>query len=185
MIQRSRVIGFAALAIYAATVVLANWFIGHVGVTFGPGPHYIEVWPTIYAPSGVLWVGVALALRNLVQDQIGRKWAVAGVLFGSALSWWVADPALARASAVAFLASELLDMVVWTKLRKRGVVLAQSASNIASDVVDSICFLWLAFASLDHLSGQIIGKEEVTILVVLGLWYFKVGRYRVAKTAVA
>lgn len=168
--------GIVAIVAYAATVLLANYFIAHVGITFGPGPHLIEVWPGIYAPSGVLWVAAALALRNLVQEQLGKRWAVIGILTGAALSY-VVSPSLALASAGAFAASETLDMLVWTTLRRRGVLVAQAVSNICSDVVDSVCFLWLAFGSLSLLAGQIIGKELVTLITILVLVALKVGRY--------
>lgn len=177
----SRGFGFLVLIGYASTVVLANWFINHVGTTFGPNsPHLIEVWPGIYAPSGVLWVAAALALRNLVQERLGKRWAACGILLGALLSYWVASPALATASAIAFAASESSDMLIWSRLRARGVVLAQAASNVASDVVDSVVFLWVAFHSLSLLAGQIVGKEEVSLLTVLVLTCLGVGRYRVA-----
>src|SRR5689334_12918987 len=62
----------AALLIYAALPVLANWMIGNVGADTG-GVHVIPVWFGIYAPSGVLCAGAALGLRDLVQELIGRR----------------------------------------------------------------------------------------------------------------
>ena len=69
---------------YVGSIFMANWFIGHVGTQFDPnGPHVIQVWPGIYAPSGVLWVGVALVLRDMVQFFLGRRVAVGAMLVGA------------------------------------------------------------------------------------------------------
>ena len=50
--------------------------------------------PGITAPSGVLMVGAALVLRDLVQRSLGFKWALGAVLVGAALSGLVATQAL-------------------------------------------------------------------------------------------
>jgi len=70
------------------------------------------------------------------------------------------------ASTVAFLLSELIDLGVYTPLQKRGLVLAVAASSIVGLVVDSVVFLWLAFGSLDYLSGQVIGKTWMVLLAL-------------------
>ena len=171
-------IGVLALVAYGGTVLLSNWFISHVGPQLGgSGPHLLPVAPGLWAPSGVLWVAAALALRNVVQEHLGRGWAVLGILAGALLSAVVSTPALAVASGASFLVSEMLDMLLWTQLRKRGIIVAQAASNVASDVVDSVCFLWLAFGDLTHLLGQVVGKEEVTVATVAVLMALRRGRY--------
>ena len=52
----------------------------------------------------------------------------------------------------------MADLVVFTPLQRRGLVLAVLASGIVGLTVDSIVFLDLAFGSLDYLAGQVIGK---------------------------
>ena len=152
--------GFIFLAGFAACVPLANWMIGNVGTVCVPnGPCVIPVAPGgINAPSGVLAIGVALVLRDLLQRRLGLNWAFAAILLGAALSAAVAPPALVVASAVAFLLSELADLFVYTPLQRRGLVMAVAASGIVGLVVDSIVFLTIAFGSLDYLPGQIVGK---------------------------
>lgn len=68
------------------------------------------------------------------------------------------------ASAAAFLLSELADFSVYTPLEKRGLVLAVFASSVVGLVIDSVLFLWLAFGSLEFLSGQILGKFWMVVL---------------------
>jgi uncharacterized PurR-regulated membrane protein YhhQ (DUF165 family) len=115
------------------------------------------------APSGVLMIGLALVLRDLVQRRLGVGFSAAAVLAGAALSAFLAPPALVIASAVAFLLSEFADLAVYTPLQKRGLVLAVLASSVVGLVVDSIAFLWLAFGSLDFLAGQVVGKAWMVL----------------------
>ena len=151
--------GFAYLALFAACIPLANWLIGNFGTFCAPeGPCVIPVWPGIAAPSGVLAIGAALVLRDLVQRRLGVGWALAAIAAGGLLSALVAAPALVLASAVAFVLSETADLAVFTPLQRRGLVLAVAASGAVGILVDSMLFLWLAFGSLDFLPGQVIGK---------------------------
>jgi uncharacterized PurR-regulated membrane protein YhhQ (DUF165 family) len=46
------------------------------------------------------------------------------------------------------------------------LVVAVVASSLVGLVVDSIIFLWLAFGSLDFLSGQIVGKAWMVLLSI-------------------
>ncbi|CKZ35810.1 Uncharacterised protein [Mycobacterium tuberculosis] len=62
--------------------------------------------------------------------------------------------------------SELADFAVYTPLQKRGLVLAVAASSLVGLVADSLLFLWLAFGSLDFLSGQIVGKAVMVLLTL-------------------
>lgn len=164
--DRQRIEGFAYLAAFIACVPVANWLIGNVGTVCVPkGPCLIPVAPFgITAPSGVLMIGLALVLRDLVQRRLGKGWTLGAILAGAALSGLVAPPALVMASMAAFLLSELADFAVYTPLQKRGLVRAVLLSSLAGLCVDSIVFLYLAFGSLDYLGGQIIGKLWMVLL---------------------
>lgn len=163
---RNRV-GLAALALYIGSVWLANYLITHVGhVAFPGGPHTIPVGFGFDAPSGVLAIGAALLLRDVVQTTLGKKAVIGGVLIGAALSYGIA-PAFAFASGAAFLVSEMLDFAVYTPLIERGRTFAAVvASNTVGAVVDTFLFLWIAFGSIQFWQGQIIGKLFVTVAVV-------------------
>jgi uncharacterized PurR-regulated membrane protein YhhQ (DUF165 family) len=115
-------------------------------------------------------IGVALLLRDLVQRHYGKALSLGCILAGAALSFFIATPALAIASASAFLFSELADFAVYTPLARRRFALAIILSCIAGAVADSILFLWLAFGSLEHLAGQIIGKAYAAIAYVGWRW---------------
>jgi len=161
----SKTQGYFYLAAFALCIPAANWLIGNVGTFCVPkGPCLIPVAPGLTAPSGVLMIGLALVLRDLVQRSLGVKWAAGAVLVGAALSAFFAPPALVIASATAFLLSELADLAVYTPLQKKGLVLAVFASSVVGLVIDSAVFLYLAFGSLDYLAGQVVGKMWMVLL---------------------
>ncbi|MBN8942460.1 MAG: VUT family protein [Rhizobiales bacterium] len=164
-------IGIASLVGFIATIPLANWLIGNVGSTCLPGgPCIIPVGFGLMAPSGVLMVGLALVLRDLVQRWLGLGWSLAGVAAGAALSWFVAPPALALASGAAFLFSELADTAVYTPLARRRLITAVIASSLVGTAIDSTLFLWLAFGSVTLLPGMVLGKVWMVAAATLVLW---------------
>lgn len=157
-------IRYAPLAAFMATIPAANWLIGNVGTKCIPsGPCLLPVGFGLLAPSGVLLVGAALVLRDVVHERFGARVALAAVALGAALSALIATPALALASATAFLLSELTDFAVYTPLRERRLYLAVLLSGLAGAVVDSAVFLFLAFGSLDFIAGQIVGKSWMAL----------------------
>ena len=111
---------YIVLIAYLLCIPAANWLIGNVGVRCVPnGPCVIPVGFGLMAPSGVLMIGLALVLRDLVQRWLGLGWVLAAILAGSTISAVIAPPALVLASATAFLLSELADTAVYTPLAER------------------------------------------------------------------
>lgn len=152
-------LGLIAFISFLSAMPIANWLIHNVGTVCTPrGVCLIPVWPGIMSPSGVLVIGLAFVARDFLQREWGPRWALAAIALGAAISGMISPPALVIASVAAFALSELSDFAVYTPLRKRGFVLAVAASSVVGLMVDSVLFLWLAFGSLDHIDGQIIGK---------------------------
>jgi uncharacterized PurR-regulated membrane protein YhhQ (DUF165 family) len=162
--------GWGALALYIGCVFGRELLIQHVGTQpFPGGPHTIPVGFGYRAPSGVVWIGVALLVRDVVQSTLGRQAVVGGIVVGAALSYLIA-PSFALASGVAFGAGELLDFLAYTPLAERGrIVAAVVASNTVGAVIDTFLFLWLAFHSLTFWQGQIIGKLIATAVILPAL----------------
>lgn len=143
-----------AVAAYVAVVLAAN-----VALMLLPP---MTVAPGVLAPAGVLFAGLALSVRDLVQRYAGRRAVLGSIAAGVALS--AACAALTHSpgrivlgSALAFAASELADWRVFTALRSRFLA-AVVASGVVGLLVDSLIFLPVAFGSLAFLPGQIIGK---------------------------
>ncbi|MET9654580.1 VUT family protein [Streptomyces sp. NPDC006460] len=162
--------GIATLIAYIATIPAANLAVTHFGaVPVGFG--YV-------APAGVYLVGLALVLRDLAREAVGRGAVLAAIAIGTVLSYLLADPSLATASAVAFAVAETMDFVVYEPLRKRGLLVAILASNAVGLLADSLLFLHLAFGSFNYLPGQILGKAWMTFAAVVVLALLR-RRYRV------
>lgn len=153
-----KAITLPTIAAYLATIVGANYLIEH----FGPVP----VGFGLFAPAGVYLVGPALVLRDLVQWAAGRLWSVVAVLVGAALSFFVADAAVATASGAAFLLSELLDFVLFTWIAPRWAR-AVAVGGITGAVADSVVFLAIAFGSMAFLPGQVVGKVYGIVLAAV------------------
>ena len=163
--NRRRSEGFLFLVLFCLTIPTANWMIGHVGTTcLAHGPCVLPVAPGLMAPSGVMMVGAALVLRDLVQRRLGAGFGLVAIVIGALISWMLAPAALVIASSAAFLLSEFADFAVYTPLARRRLLLAVTASSVAGLVVDSIVFLWLAFGSLQFLEGQIVGKLWMVLI---------------------
>lgn len=182
--QRKTVEGGIFLVLFCLTIPAANWMIGHVGTICPPNsPCLLPVAPGLMAPSGVVMIGFALVLRDLVQRRLGAEFGLAAIVAGTAISALVAPAALVIASATAFFISELADFAVYTPLARRRLVLAVIASSLIGIVLDSAVFLWLAFGSLDFLIGQIVGKAWMVLLSIPFISYLRRRDDRIGMTA--
>ena len=172
--RQRQVEGWIFLILFCLTIPAANWMIGHLGtLCLQDGPCVLPVAPGLMAPSGVLMVGLALVLRDLVQRRLGLRYGIAAILVGAAISAALASAALVGASAAAFLLSEFADFAIYTPLAQRRLVAAVAASSLAGLIVDSIVFLYLAFGSLDFLAGQIVGKLWMVLLALPLIAYLR------------
>jgi uncharacterized PurR-regulated membrane protein YhhQ (DUF165 family) len=154
----------AALA-YIACVVAANWATAHYGlVPVGWGQ---------MVTAGTFAAGLSFVARDALQDAAGRRWVLAAIVAGAALSALLSPIQLAVASGATFLVSESTDMAVYTPLRRRGHRLAGwLTSNIVGSLIDTALFLWLAGFPLAGFPGQAAVKITVgvvTPLLVAGL----------------
>lgn len=127
----------ASVAAYIASIVAANVMTSHlglVGVGFG-----------LLVTAGTFAAGFALVARDFVHRYGGARWALAAITVGAVLSWFLATPALAVASTIAFAGAELADLLVYAGVRKRfGFPTAVVASNVVSAPVDTVLFLAIA-----------------------------------------
>ena len=163
----TKIVPFVA---FAATIPAANWLIGNVGTECIPqGPCLIPVGFGLMAPSGVLMIGLALVLRDWLHEAAGRWWALFAVLLGGVLSLLFSPPALAIASACAFVVAELADFFVYARLRTRNLPAAVMASQVVGAFVDSALFVVLAFGSFDLSLGTTVAKLYAGAMVALAL----------------
>lgn len=155
-----RMLTLVAGLAFVAMILAAN----HVTTEYGMVP----VGFGLEATAGTWLAGVTFVLRDTVQDLAGKRWAIALIAAGAALSYLIADPFIALASGVAFLVAELADLSVYTPLRRRGYIRAAVASNVVGAFLDTVLFLWIAgFPIRDAIAGQMVGKLAITLAVVL------------------
>lgn len=165
--------GILALTAYILAIVTANWLTTRYGL--------VHVAPGLVTTAGTYAAGTALLLRDVVQDTAGWRWVLAGIAAGAVLTA-VTSPALALASATAFLLAELLDMAVYTPLRERGWARAALLSGIAGAVVDTYAFLTLAGFPItaQTVGGQLVGKAlwatALPVLIVVAVRQVRRGR---------
>lgn len=166
-----------SIAAYIAAIVLANLMTAHLGlVPIGLG---------FTVTAGTFAAGFALLARDWVHGYGGIKWALASVLVGAALSWYLATPQLAIASTVAFVAAELVDMAVYVPLRKtRGFIAAAIISNIVSAPIDTALFLHLAGfpVTLESISGQFVAKVIWATLLPVAI--YALGRHALLRQSI-
>lgn len=156
------------VSILAANYATSN--LGMVPVGFG-----------LMATAGTYFAGLTFVLRDSLQDAAGKRWTLAAIAVGAVLSFLIADPFIALASAAAFGLAEAADLAVYTPLRKRGYIRAAIASNIVGAFVDTIVFLAVAgFPIISALPGQMVGKLVITAAVVVAVAATRTARKPVA-----
>lgn len=103
--------------------------------------------PPLELPGGDLWspvaliVGFVFVVRDFAQRRVGHNilWAM---LAGIVISWWMASPQLALASAAAFAVGELADWALYTFTKKPFSQRVLISSCLGAPL-DSLVFLTL------------------------------------------
>ena len=125
-------------ALYIALIVTVNYAFSVVPLVELPGG---TQWPPV-----ALLVGFVFVARDFAQREIGHKVLLA-MIVGVVISYYMADPFVAVASAAAFLVSEVVDWAVYT-FTKRPLSERVLFSSVAGAPIDSVVFLGLlGFAS--------------------------------------
>lgn len=127
----------AALSRYRSTLLYVALI---VAVNYG-----FTVVPLVPLPDGTLWppmslaVGFIFVVRDFAQREIGHKVLLA-MLIGAALSYVMAAPYVALASAAAFLVSETVDWLIYSVTR-RSLSSRILYSSLLATPLDSAVFL--------------------------------------------
>jgi len=152
----------------------------------GKGRRFMEIiWPSVYVLSVVainvafahwpslnwLWsigVGSIFVTRDFCQRSIGH-WVILPMISGILLSYFLASPFVALASAAAFAVSEAADWIVFT-VTKRQLSDRVLLSCGVSAPADSLVFLGLIGAlSPMAFSAQVASKLFAAVIVWGGL----------------
>ncbi|GGZ19809.1 VUT family protein [Asticcacaulis endophyticus] len=124
---------------YVFLIPFVNWSFAHV--------------PSIPMPDGGAWpplaivTGFILVARDFAQREVGHHIFVA-VFIGMAVSFLMAPPAIAIASAAAFLVSEVVDWAIYT-FSKRPLSERVLISSVVAAPLDTTLFWGLASLSAE------------------------------------
>lgn len=155
---------------FIGSIPLANYLISNIGTVCSEGVCLIPVGFGLMAPSGVLVIGLSLALRDYIHESFGIRPAILMILFGALLSFILANPYIAVASAVSYLVSELMDAGVYSWLREKSKPLGILMSGAVGSVVDGVLFVLIAFGSLEFSLGNILGKYYSSLAYGVYKW---------------
>jgi uncharacterized PurR-regulated membrane protein YhhQ (DUF165 family) len=148
-----RGITWAALAtVYVAALVAANLLTSRYGLV--PAGFGLTV------TAGTYTAGLALAVRDSLQNTGGLRVAAGAMIIGLGLSAVTADPRIVAASVAATALGETTDLLVYTPLRRRGQRRALACSTALGAVADTLLFLTLAGFPLSPstVGGQVLVK---------------------------
>lgn len=129
-------------------------------------------------PVGTLLVGASFILRDLVQDQVGRratyKWIALAMLVSGVISYLLGDTLLIMvASAASFIISESTDTEIYSRLKasraKRILV-----SGAVGGTLDSAVFVLIGLSPLgsnmlpwEAVPAAILGQVVVKLILQL------------------
>lgn len=157
--------------VFVGMAVLANWL---------ASKYVVQVpFTSFMAPAGFYCIGIALVLRDWIQQLAGLRWSFVLVGIASASSYLIGEAAgwtglqtIAIASVVAFVISETIEAAVFTPLRNRSLTGGVLASGLIGNAVDSFLFIWLAWSAISFpgathfglFEGNFTGKAEMILV---------------------
>ncbi len=116
---------------------------------------------------GAFTYPIAFLINDLTNRFYGpsaaRRVVYAGFFAGFFVSWILATPRLAIASSLAFLFGQLLDIVVFTPLRRKTWWKAPLAAALVGSALDTVVFFALAFSSCFAFIDQITGYIDSSL----------------------
>ena len=142
--------------LYIALIVVVNYAFTQVSpITLPDG--------TVWSPVSLI-VGFVFVVRDFAQREIGHRVLLA-MLAGAVLSYFMADPFVAVASAAAFAVSELADWTVYS-FTKRSLSQRILYSSALGAPIDSVVFLYgIGLLSATGVTAMTLSKMAGALLV--------------------
>lgn len=142
-------------SLYIASVVLANWAFS-----------VLPIWHGVPAATAI--VGIVFVTRDLAQRQVGHR-VILAMIIALSLSFLLAKPLVAVASAAAFAVSETTDWGVYSIMNRplRDRILVSSAIGTP---LDSIVFLALLPFPGALTVQAVVLMTAVKMLAAIAIW---------------
>ncbi len=145
---------FFIVAVMAMVVVItvSNVLVSypvHVNIVVGDFSLVFKNWLTWGAFTLPLVFFVTDISNRALGPSLARRVAWVSLPFSILVSWYYADGRIALASGSAFIAGQLLDIVVFNRLRYLSWWKAPWGGSIVGSVLDTVLFFSIAFAGTD------------------------------------
>ncbi len=154
-------------------IVLSNYLVQFI----------INDWLTWGAFSFPLVFLVTDLTNRVLGAQAARKVAWCGLLVAATISFCVAPWRIALASASAFIASQMLDIHIFNKLRSLSWWKAPLFSGILASIVDTAVFFFIAFAGTE-LNWVMLTTGDLSIKWLMALVLLAPYRFLLPKLGV-
>jgi len=152
---------FAAALVAMVVVVTASNILVQYPVDAQLGPFNLKdllTWGAFTYPFAFLVTDLTNRHDGPVRARIV---VVVGFIVALGLSFWLATPRIAIASASAFLVGQLLDISVFSRLRmSRNWVLPPLAGSLFGSLIDTLIFFSIAFAPVFGFVDTLFGMED-------------------------
>lgn len=172
--RTAKVLALPMLAM-AGVILLSNIAVQHpVAYTFPLGAHEIDLaqiltWGAFTYPICFL---VNDTTNRLFGPKAARRVVYAGFVVGVILSVLFADIRIGIASGAAFLTAQLLDVLVFDRLRRAAWWKAPAVSSLLGSAADTALFFTLAFAGTGlPWMNWAVGDFAVKLLMIAALLY--------------
>ena len=150
---------FAAIAAMVVVVTASNILVQYP-VAFDLGP--------IHLGDLLTWGAFTYPFAFLVTDLTNRYdgpnrarfVVVVGFVVALGLSFYLATPRIAIASASAFLIGQLLDIAIFSRLRNRFWIVPPLTGSLLGSLVDTLVFFTIAFAPVLGFIDIWFGMED-------------------------
>jgi uncharacterized PurR-regulated membrane protein YhhQ (DUF165 family) len=155
----------AAILGYIASVVLLN-----VGFAYVP---MVDTPIGMLSPMAVL-AGLVFVLRDFAQRKAEHGVLIA-MAIATVLSYFLADPFVAMASAAAFAVAEIVDYGVYTFSKHKAFHNRILLSSIISTPVDTVVFLYGISAFTVGTFALMVGAKLVAAVAIWTVYAYKDG----------
>ena len=150
---------FAAIAAMVVVVTASNILVQYP-VAFDLGP--------VHLGDLLTWGAFTYPFAFLVTDLTNRYdgpnrarfVVVIGFVFALGLSFYLATPRIAIASASAFLIGQLLDIAIFSRLRNRFWLVPPLTGSLLGSLIDTLIFFTIAFAPVLGFVDGWFGMED-------------------------
>lgn len=151
----------ASVLLYIATVLILN-----IGFSYVP---MIDLGFGMFSPMAIV-AGLVFVVRDFAQRKAGH-WVLVAMLIATVLSFLLANPFVAVASALAFGVAEIADYLVYT-LTKKPFHQRILISSIVSTPIDTVVFLLGISAFTWGTFGLMIFAKLIAAVVIWALYKF-------------